>query len=176
MEKELIRDAEASAETHITPVLVVFQSLIAEPRDCKEHYRNGARHRGVYTVQSDQGGLSVYCDMLSEAGYIWTLVMSYSLDNVTNHPSKFQTTPLYVDSPFQEDTPNWSGYRMSKNQMKWIEGRSTIWRITCSFEQSYKIDHRDYIRAALTSLNPILFYGYNKCRKVRPSHFNPIYN
>ena len=50
------------------------------PRSCKDIAKNGASTSGKYDISnSDNERFSVYCDLQSEPGFVWTLIQSFSL-------------------------------------------------------------------------------------------------
>ena len=82
----------------------------------------------------------VYCDMNSEEGSAWTLVMSFSLKNKAI--DQVDKKRLGVDAPLNEHSPNWNLYRMSLSQTTHLKSQSTHWRSTCSFP-TYKVEYTD---------------------------------
>ena len=53
-----------------------------KPRSCVHHLKNGAVKCGYYKIYDAAGnGFTVYCDMETEPGAAWTLIMSWSLKN-----------------------------------------------------------------------------------------------
>ena len=53
-----------------------------KPRSCVDHLRNGAHQCGYYKIYDAAGnGFTVYCDMETEPGAAWTLIVSWSLKN-----------------------------------------------------------------------------------------------
>ena len=53
-----------------------------KPRSCIDHLKNGATKCGYYKIYDAAGsGFTVYCDMETEPGAAWTLVMSWSFKN-----------------------------------------------------------------------------------------------
>lgn len=114
------------------------------PNSCVDILKSGMDTNDIYQIAGANGETwSVYCDFTTEPGSAWTLVMSWSLEN--------KDTPAFTSKSFSEDaplngmTPNWTIYRMSKEQMSFLKTKSTHWRATCSFEQ-IEIDYRDYMR------------------------------
>ena len=60
-----------------------------KPRSCVDHLKNGADKCGYYKIYDAAGnGFIVYCDMETEPGAAWTLIMSWSLKN--NHFANFR--------------------------------------------------------------------------------------
>ena len=53
-----------------------------KPRSCVDHLKNGADNCGYYKIYDAAGnGFTVYCDMETEPGAAWTLIMSWNLKN-----------------------------------------------------------------------------------------------
>ena len=120
---------------------------------------------GFYLLFDDRGQRYLaYCDLASEPGAAWTLVMSWSR-TLKNLP-QFQSKSFMQDAPVNENTPNWSAYRQTLARMKNIRGRSTHWRATCSFNQAEAIDYRDYIRGKFRDLDIMAFSGKGGCFPV----------
>ena len=107
-----------------------------------------------------------YCDLASEPGAAWTLVISWtrSLKNLR----QFQSKSFMQDAPVNEDTPNWYSYRKTLARMKNVRSRSTHWRATCSFNKAEAIDYRDYIRGKFREFDIMAFSGRGVCFPVRP--------
>ena len=126
---------------------------------------NGERHNGLFTIFTDVGTFTVYCDMTSEPHFIWTLFFSFALKNRLANDGAFYKKAYFIDSPVQEDEPNWEKYRLGLKRMEWLYKRSSLWRATCAFSK-HGVDHRDYLRANLSELNPVIFNGREIQRKV----------
>lgn len=111
-----------------------------------EVWDQGWRQSGRYVVlDQNENNLTVYCDLTSEPEFIWTLVESFSLENVgqfRNLPS-FKTDSIAV----HEDNPDWSEYKMSHAHMQHVRARSTHWRATCDYP-TRDIDYTDYLRTS----------------------------
>jgi hypothetical protein len=129
-----------------------------------DHLKNGYKSDGYYTINVNTNDLiTVYCDMTSEPGSAWTLVMSYALKS--RHMQKFARKTMQQDAPVNEQSPNWNIYRMSLSQMNHLKSQSTHWRTTCSFP-TYKVDYIDYVRAKFTDFDIMTFLGTGICKKV----------
>ncbi|XP_065051699.1 uncharacterized protein LOC135681253 [Rhopilema esculentum] len=139
--------------------LEVYQ---AKKSSCVSWYAVGARKNGIYAI-SDETGLihHVYCDFSSEPNFAWTLVTSFSLEN----NNQFKSNPFYNNDPISEHEPNWKKYRLAKSLMQHIASSATHWRATCSYP-GHGIDHRDYVRAKLSKINPLTFSSNGECRTV----------
>ena len=106
-----------------------------------------------------------YCDLSSEPGAAWTLVMSWSFA-YKNLP-EFRSKAFMQDAPINHKTPNWYSYRQTLARMKAIRSQSTYWRATCSFDQMHqKIDYRDYLRGTFSDFEIMTFSGHGKCFPV----------
>jgi hypothetical protein len=77
----------------------------------------------------------------------------------------FYNKALFVDLPINENSPNWNLYRLSKSRMSRIRDKSTYWRATCDF-QKHGVDYRDYARAKVSDIDPIVYSGGGTCAKV----------
>ncbi len=69
--------------------------------------------------------------------------------------------------PFNQDTPNWYGFRAGKNRMDAVKQVSSHFRMTCSANGPFTgISHmNDYVRVSFSSLDPFTLNGY-KCFDV----------
>ena len=120
---------------------------------------------GFYLLFDDQGQRYLaYCDLASEPGAAWTLVISWTR-SLKNLP-QFRSKSFVQDAPVNENSPNWYSYRQTLARMKNIHSRSTHWRATCSFNQFKAIDYRDYIRGKFSDLDIMAFSGKGVCFPV----------
>ena len=97
---------------------------IKHPRNCKDLATNGAKISGMHFLYDSQNNLfPVHCDFVSEAGYVWTLIQSFSLAN----NDQFKDYRFGVDHPVNEDggMVNWDTYRLSLFRMQSIADAST---------------------------------------------------
>ena len=135
------------------------------PQSCLDYFKKGFKSDGYYTIYDFKINdlISVYCDMTSEAGSAWTLVMSYALKN--REMDQIQKKAMTQDTPVNENSPNWNLYRMSLSQMTHIKSQSTHWRTTCSFPTN-KVDYADYLRAKFADFDIMTFLGHGICKKV----------
>ncbi|XP_068682780.1 uncharacterized protein [Montipora foliosa] len=143
--------------SNITPV--VFRAT-----SCLDHLIKGASKCGIYQLYDIAGNsFPAYCDLKSEPGTAWTLVMSWS----TQYRSlpAFQFTPFKIDVPVNENSHNWKLYRLSLARMRSLQYHSTHWRATCSYP-THGVDFTDYVRGTLKNLNVIDFSGNNICKRV----------
>ena len=103
---------------------------------------------------------SVYCDFDSDAGYVWTLIQSFSLANNYLVTSK----RFGVDQPLNENDGmiNWNAYRLSLSRMQSIADASTHLRATCNFPDDGLV-YTDYARAKLEG-HDLFGQWSGKCR------------
>lgn len=133
---------------------------IKRPKSCKEVAVNsGNLTSGKYVVyDSAIQEFSVYCDMDSEPGFIWTLVQSFSLENADifrgkrfgiNLPLNFDSqSSTSVESSSSGSGVDWMIYRMPLLQMQSLADHSTHLRATCNFP-THGLKKTDYARAKL---------------------------
>ena len=79
--------------------------------------------------------------------------------------TEFQNIALSVDSPVDQNLPNWNRYRMSLSRMNDLSTQSTHWRATCSFP-THGVDYVDYVRGKFVDFDVINFLGVNVCKRV----------
>ena len=130
-----------------------------------DYLRKGYKSDGFYDIYDFHTNkiITVYCDMTSEPGSAWTLVMSFALKNkLTN---SMNDKALLQNVPINEQSPNWGIYRMSHSQMNYLKSQSTHWRATCSYPTN-KVDYRDYVRAKFSDFDVLAFAGSGICKKV----------
>ncbi|KAK3738868.1 hypothetical protein QZH41_004142, partial [Actinostola sp. cb2023] len=136
--------------------------VIQSPKSCLDHLKNGETRTKHYLITTPSGQQTVYCDLTSERGSAWTLVLSYAMRyRFKSNISTFKFG-LTRDLPVNSKTPNFYMYRMTRAQMKNIKSQSTHWRVTCS----YYVDYRDYLRVKFADLDPLTFIGGGVCKKV----------
>ncbi|EDO27595.1 predicted protein [Nematostella vectensis] len=157
---EQLEQMEPASKTVFTQVL--DQTMLF--KQCSDHFKYGVTQNGLYYLQdTHHNWYPVYCDFTSEAGKAWTLVLSFSYAN--HAMPEFFSIPFLDDGSLSEDSPNWEAYRLSKPRMEWLQQVSTHWRVTCDFEVK-TIDYRDYLRARMSEMDLLTFYGSPKCGKV----------
>ena len=80
------------------------------PTTCVDYLRQGNSgdlSNGIYKLYNKTGeSYPAYCDLKSEPGTAWTLVMSWSFSN--RYLSPFKGTPLKRNSPVNENAQNWN--------------------------------------------------------------------
>jgi len=134
------------------------------PNSCLDLFMNGHSSNGYYQIAGADGETwIVYCDFNSELGSVWTLVMSWSFANA--QMPAFRSRSLPEDAPVNELSPNWEVYRMSRDQMKFLKGKSTHWRVTCQFD-FVDVDYRDYVRGNFEHFDITSFLGGEVCKDV----------
>ena len=119
---------------------------------------------GMYKLYDNVGNsYPAYCDLKSEPGTAWTLVMSWA--NMHRALPSFRTVPLTGNAPVNENAQNWNLYRLSLARMRSLQAHSTHWRATCSYP-TYGVDFRDYVRGNFKDFNVVDYSGSIKCMKV----------
>lgn len=102
-------------------------------RSCKDvAENNGNLTSGNYTIyDSTMEKFSVYCDMESEAGFVWTLIQSFSLGN----KGTFEDKGFGVDFPKNDAKSyvDWAAYRLSLSHLQSLANHSTHLRVTCNY-------------------------------------------
>ncbi|CAB3996395.1 Hypothetical predicted protein [Paramuricea clavata] len=131
-------------------------------KSCLDHFNHGSKTSGEYTILDwQQKPRTVYCDMESEPGSVWTLIMSFTIANNALAPHK----AMYENAPANEYTPNWSNYRMSLNQLTDLRNKTSHWRATCSFQEYGDDIHTDYVRAVFTDFD-LMGEFWGACKKA----------
>ncbi|XP_031554338.1 uncharacterized protein LOC116291312 [Actinia tenebrosa] len=97
-------------------------------RSCLDYLRQGSTLKVIYTIRENDKSYKVWCDMTSEPGSSWTLILSFALKN-RNNPA-FCSRSFRGDSKANDDVPRWEAYRMSLKTMKLLASQSTHWRAT----------------------------------------------
>ncbi|KAL9953348.1 hypothetical protein ACROYT_G040750 [Oculina patagonica] len=135
-------------------------------RSCLDYLQHGKFENGFYWLFDDQDKRYVaYCDLSSEPGSAWTIVMSWNLE-YKNLP-QFRSKSFMQDAPINHNTPNWYIYRQTVARMESLRSRSTYWRATCSFNiMKQKIDYRDYLRGKFSDFDIMSFFGGGQCKPV----------
>ena len=134
------------------------------PYSCLDYLKKGASECGVYKLFDTSGNsYPAYCDLQSEPGSAWTLVLSFS--NSHRELSVFQKIPFKYNSPVNENAHNWNLYRLSLGRIKSLQAHPTHWRATCSYPK-YGVDFRDYVRGNFKNFNIVDYLGIQQCKKV----------
>ena len=124
--------------------------------------KHGASHCGLYVINDGEVQYTVFCDINSEVGAAYTLVESFALQYNKKGFHKYSFTQSF---PVNENSPRWDYYRLSKDKMTRLAGRSTHWRAACNFPQ-VGINYKDYVRVKMSELNPMKFTGSGTCISV----------
>ena len=133
------------------------------PTSCLDHGRNIVLRSGLYDIYDGDGTrYQVYCDLTSESGMAWTLVMSQTFQH--RALAQFQK-PMFLDAPLNQESPRWDEYRLSLSQMKQLKSVSSRWRVTCNFPTE-GLKFTDYVRAKFSEFDALHFNGHNVCKKV----------
>ena len=115
------------------------------PRSCKDIAKNGASTSGKYNIyDSNSERFSVYCDLQSEPGFVWTLIQSFSLARGNTFKNSRFSKNFEID--IGEGEVNWNESRLSLSQMQSLAIYSTHLRATCNFSMD-GLQYRDYARA-----------------------------
>ena len=129
---------------------------------CKEQLKkNGGNQSGVYEL-FDPANMSMYevfCDAISEKGFVWTLIESFSLRN----NDEFADKAFYKDFPVNQDTFSWNKFRLSRPLMNATANRSTHVRATCNFNTE-ELKYSDYLRAKFTDID-VMRLDFDGCKK-----------
>ena len=131
---------------------------------CLDYLRKGVRKDGIYTIALDTTLVKVWCDLTSEPGSAWTLILSYAFKN--RNIAQFCSIPLSESAQRKQNIPNWEQYRLLKPRMEALSSQLTHVRMTSSYP-IYGVDYRDYLRAKISSLNIFdLFTSSTRCATV----------
>ena len=146
--------------------VIHFQTNDFIARSCLDYLEHGKIENGFYVLFDDHDKKHVaYCDLSSEPGAAWTLVMSWS--RMYKDLLQFRSKTFIQDAPINHNTPNWHIYRQTLARMKSLRSRSTYWRATCSFNLvEQKIDYRDYLRGKFSDFDIMTFQGNGQCFRV----------
>lgn len=134
------------------------------PYSCLDYLKKGFTKCGIYKlVDSNDNSFPAYCDLQSEPGSAWTLVMSWS--HSYHRLPTFISTGFKTNGPVNENSHNWNMYRLSLPRIRSLQTHSTHWRATCSYP-NHDIDYRDYLRGNFKDFNIVDYLGSGQCRKV----------
>jgi len=137
---------------------------VFRPTSCLDYLLRGASECGIYRLYDNSGNsFPAYCDLKSEPGTAWTLVMSWS--NKNRQIPVFNKNPFKNSAPVNENSHNWNMYRLSLARMRSLQSHSTHWRATCSYP-THGIDYTDYLRGSFKDFNIVDYIGSGKCKKV----------
>lgn len=154
------------------PVVIHLETKGFIPRSCLDYLEHGVFEDGFYWLFDDQYKRYVaYCDLSSEPGAAWTLVMSWDV-TVKDIP-QFQSKAFMQDAPNNQNSPNWFSYRQTLARMKDLRSRSTHWRATCAFDNMRRtrnkkahVDYKDYLRGKFSDFDVMTYVGRGKCLPV----------
>ena len=102
----------------------------------------------------------VFCDAISEKGFVWTLIESFSFRN----NNEFADKAFYKEYPVNQEAFTWSKFRLALARMITTAKRSTHVRATCNFNTE-ELKYRDYLRAKLHDIDVMRFNGRGACKK-----------
>ena len=138
--------------------------LSSRPTSCLYYLLRGASKCGMYRLYDYNGNsYPAYCDLTSEPGTAWTLVMSWNVANSKLSP--FFLHPFRYNYPVNENSLNWKLYRLNLVRTKSLKDHSTHWRATCNYPTD-GVDFRDYLRGNFKDFNVFDFEGQGTCKKV----------
>ena len=75
-------------------------------------------------------------------------------------------TPLSVNNPANENSPNWFLYRLTMDRMKSLRDVSTHWRATCCYDKYGINNYKDYVRGKFADADIFAFLGQGVCLKT----------
>ena len=137
---------------------------VFRPTSCLDYLLRGASKCGINRLYDNSGNsFPAYCDLKSEPGTAWTLVMSWSNEN--HRLPAFMKSAFKNNAPVNENSQNWNMYRLSLVRMRSLQSHSTHWRATCSYP-THGVDFKDYVRGSFKDFNIVDFLGGGKCKKV----------
>ncbi|XP_068735862.1 uncharacterized protein [Montipora capricornis] len=116
----------------------------------------------VYTLYdpASKSFYQTFCDFISENGFVWTLIDSFSLANKIYYNAQ----PLSQDYPLNQNSFKWNKFRLSLPIMNSTLSHSTHFRATCNFNTDGLVT-RDYLRGKTTDFN-ILLLKTDSCEKM----------
>lgn len=118
---------------------------------------------GLYPITLPSGNkMNVYCDFHSQPGFVWTLIESFAFADML----KYQAKAFVRDFPINQDTFNWTDYRLSRSVMLHIRSNSTLFRATCKYDTDGLV-MRDYIRGLLTNFDIMMHANGTVCAHVQ---------
>ena len=101
-----------------------------------------------------QASLSTKLSVISESGFVWTLLESFSLANKND----FANQQFYKDYAVNQNSFIWNKFRLSLLIMSSTLSHSTHFRATCNFNTDGLVK-TDYLRGKTTELNILLLKG-----------------
>ncbi|CAH3044007.1 unnamed protein product [Pocillopora meandrina] len=140
-------------------------------RSCKDIAKNGASTSGKYDISnSENERFSVYCDLQSEPGFVWTLTQSFSFSKRKTFNYAGFGKNLEID--IEEGEANWNEFRLSLSQMQYLANHSTHLRATCNFSTD-GLQYTDYARAKLAGHD--IFGTWDTCKMYEYVNIRGIY-
>ena len=132
-----------------------------------DYLKQGILKSGFYLLYDDDDQLyTALCDLSTEPGSAWTLVMSWESEKYKDLPY-FKNRALFEDAPINEENPNMQIYRQTLARMNSIREHSTHWRATCNVLRSTsRIDYQDYLRGKFSDFDVIYYEGGLSCQPV----------
>ena len=123
------------------------------PRSCLDILRQGYRRNTIYNLYDNHDQVYWgFCDLSSEPGSAWTLVISWVTAKYKDLPN-FKNRAFNEDAPINDGNPNLENYRQTLARMNIIRGYSTHLRATCSFNPYKAISYRDYLRVKFSDFD-----------------------
>ena len=129
------------------------------PTSCKELQLEAKKPKNstVYTLYdpASKSFYQTFCDLISENGFLWTLLESFSLAN-NNH---FKAQAFFKDYPVNQNSFKWYKFRLSLPIMRSTLRHTTHFRATCNFNTDGLVT-TDYLRAKTSELNILQLDSY----------------
>ena len=97
------------------------------------------------------------CQVLFYCAWLWCIFLFFLY---------YRSSPLSVNDPVNENSPNWFLYRLTAHRMTSLKVVSTHWRATCSFEKHGINHYRDYIRGRFADADILAYLGSGSCLKT----------
>ena len=79
---------------------------------------------------------------------------------------EYRSSPLSVNDPVNENSPNWFLYRLTADRMTSLKAVSTHWRATCSFEKHGINQYKDYVCGRFSEADIFAYLGAGACLKT----------
>ena len=101
---------------------------------CADHiHMENVTISGIYSiVLPNNTTFQVFCDMDFASKTVWVLVQSFYYKK--NY--LFRSAPFHKTKSVNEDSPNFSSYRLSLHRMLQLKTLSTLWKASCNYEKS----------------------------------------
>ena len=80
-------------------------------------------------------------------------------NNIISFCRNYRSSPLSVNDPVNENSPNWFLHRLTADRMKSLRHVSTHWRSTCSFEKHGINQYKDYVRGRFAEADIHAYLG-----------------